>query len=649
MNKILSGVFCVAATAIALTTVITVDTYAKYTSQDGVEILLTIEMPHYTVHFNANGGTGTMDDQDFEYKTEQALSENTFARQNYAFVKWNTKADGTGDSYNDKEVVNNIVDVEGGEEEITLYAQWGSPMPTVFEHTGVCEFNGEINGVGQPITGDGCRFAGQTYIDTEQLLYSQENYLKDFEIGFKIVEYNSSGNENQATFATAKFESGSENSGNPGFVVRKSSDKIEITQMIRGNQKAAVSFPAGSVTEVKVVRVDEKIYYSINGGDFIQLQSNVGSTDYHIVPMWFGAAPVITYDDQNNMILTPHRFLKAKLSDIYIKVGDYDDSQKHTVTFHAGEGATVNPTEKMYIGDSSMGSMPVPTRSGHAFEGWYTAAEGGTRVRSDYQVTSDMDVYAHWSEDTNICEVIVGGNTIRKESLANCIAAATSGPATITVLADIHENVSISSGQDITFDLGDNVWSDRQNGAVIANNGGTVRIINGTITSSRADAVINNNTSTSKVYISGGSVIAAGTKQAVYNKGGYVEISGDAYLSATSLNRAAAQNLSGGEMVILGGTIESTGFAGLQVDADAGTTTRIGVKDGDIATVPIIRGATDGVVASNDLMFYDGIIMGGQRAINNPAKITDNDDSDGVLNSGTTEIEGVTYYTLYNE
>ena len=30
-------------------------------------------------------------------------------------------------------------------------------------------------------------------------------------------------------------------------------------------------------------------------------------------------------------------------------------------------------------------------------------------------------------------------------------------------------------------------------------------------------------------------------------------------------------------------------------------------------------------------------------------KITDNDDSDGVLNSGTTEIDGVTYYTLYNE
>ena len=35
--------------------------------------------------------------------------------------------------------------------------------------------------------------------------------------------------------------------------------------------------------------------------------------------------------------------------------------------------------------------------------------------------------------------------------------------------------------------------------------------------------------------------------------------------------------------------------------------------------------------------------------INNPAKIVDNDDSDGMLSSGTTEINSVTYYTLYNE
>lgn len=648
MKKLACGLILVMAAALLQASAFSLDAQAKYVGEAELKVTIDVKMPKYFVVFDANGGSGdTMDPQEFTYGDALvALNENTYTREDYVFVKWNTEADGTGHDYADEEEVSNLSSTDG--EEITLYAQWlYQPIRTVFSHTGVCEFNGELNGVPQQITGSDCRYAGEYYIDTHEQLYTEENYLEDFEVGFKIIEYIPSQNEeNQVTFVNSKFESGSENAGNPGFVVRRSTDKIEITQMIGNNQKAAVSFPAGSVTEVKVARVDEKIYYSINGGDFIQLQSNVNTHNYHSIPVWFGAAPTNATDEQGNLIA--HRYLKAKLSDIYIKVGNFD-SIKRTVTFHAGEGATVSPAEKVYIGDSSMGSMPVPTRSGHAFVGWYTAAEGGTRVRSDYQVTSDMDVYAHWSEDTNICEVIVDGNTIRKESLANCIAAATSGPATITVLADIHENVSISSGQDITFDLGDNVWSDRQNGAVIANNGGTVRIINGTITSARADAVINNNTSTSKVYISGGSIIATGTKQALYNVGGYVEISGDAYLKATSMNRAAVQNLSGGMMVILGGTIESTEYVGLQINSDAGTTTQIGEKDGNIATTPIIRGKSDGVLASNDLMFYDGVIMGGQRAINNPAKITDNDDSDGELNSGTTEIDGVTYYTLYNE
>ena len=137
--------------------------------------------------------------------------------------------------------------------------------------------------------------------------------------------------------------------------------------------------------------------------------------------------------------------------------------------------------------------MPVPQRPGHAFIGWYTEAEGGTKVRSDYVVTSDINLYAHWTDDTNICETQAGGNVLRGESLSDCITAAgTAGAATITVLTDIHENVEVNAGQDITFNLGDNVWSDGGNAAVITNKGGKIHIINGTITSSQNNAVINN-------------------------------------------------------------------------------------------------------------------------------------------------------------
>ena len=647
MNKIISSLFFAAATAVVLVGISAADAQAKYTGQGSAEVLLSIGMPHYTVHFNANGGTGAMDDQDFEYKTAQALTANTFEREEYVFVNWATQADGSGSTFADEEELYDLVSTNGGE--VTLYAQWEySPMPIVFEHDGVCEFHGEVDGIPQPITGDDCEYAGLTYIDTGEKLYSHDNYLKDFEIGFKIVEYNYSQNVDQSTFATAKYESGSTNAGNPGFAIRKGTNgNIEITQMIGGNHKATASFPASSVTEIKLARVDEKVYYSVNGGNFVQLQSNVGTSDYHEMPMWFGAAPTNELDENGNYI--PHRYLVGKLSDIYIKVGNFD-IYKRTITFHAnGEDATVNPEQKVLLGDSTMGTMPTPERPGHAFEGWYTAAEGGERIREDAFVTSDMDLYAHWSDDTNICEVQVGGNVVRGESLADCMTAAGSGQATITILTDVRAKVTINAGQDITFDLGDNVWSDSENGPVITNNGGKIHIVSGTITSSRTDAVINNNVvngNRSELEITGNSkIIATGSKQAVYNDGGIVVISGNAYLSATSLNRAALHNRASGDITILGGTIESKGYAGIRNESSSHSLV-IGEQGNGIGATPVIRGASNGVLAEGNFEFYDGILMGVQAAVSNRSKIIGND---GTLTDGTTEIDGTTYYTLYNE
>lgn len=630
-----------------------VGVFAKYIGVVDNTVKISIEKPHYTIIFDANAGddetTGEMANQVFTYDTAENLTKNTYKRENYVFTGWNTAADNTGTAYADEAEIFNLTTLEN--DEITLYAQWEySPMPVVFSVSGVCEFHGEVNGVPQGITGDDCPYAGQTYIDTGEYLYNAENYEKDFEIGFKIVEYNSSENVAQATFVNAKYESGSDNRGNPGIVVRKNTSGIEITQMINNN-KALVSFPAGSVTEVKLVRIDQKVYYSVNGGDFVQLQSNVGTSDYHNIPTWFGAAPTDVIGEDGNYV--PHRYIKAKLSDIYIKVGNYD-SIKRTVTYNAnGDGATVSPAEKIYIGDSRIGSMPVPQRPGHAFIGWYTEAEGGTKVRSDYVVTSDINLYAHWTDDTNICETQAGGNVLRGESLSDCITAAgTAGAATITVLTDIHENVEVNAGQDITFNLGDNVWSDGGNAAVITNKGGKIHIINGTITSSQNNAVINNekangnSSPTPELYITGGNIIATGLKQAVYNVNGYVEISGGAYLSSTSTSRATVQSKTNGEIVILGGTIESKGHAGVNIETSSKPLV-IGVKgDGIDVTTPVIRGVANAIIAGGNLKFYDGILMSGDTTVVNQSKIIDND---GTLTGGTTEIDGVTYYTLYNE
>ena len=188
---------------------------------------------------------------------------------------------------------------------------------------------------------------------------------------------------------------------------------------------------------------------------------------------------------------------------------------------------------------------------------------------------------------------------------------------------------------------------------MITNKGGKVHIINGTITSSQANAVINNERGDGypvpELYISGGRIIATGTKQAVWNVGGHLEISDDAYLSSTSMNRATVHSLTNGEVFIYGGTIESTGYAGVRIDSTSQLLT-VGTKgDGIDTSTPVIRGKSNAILAYKDVKFYDGILMSStsKASIIDRSKIADHD---GTINdNGTTEIDGVIYYTLYNE
>lgn len=85
----------------------------------------------YQIAFDPNGGTGKMAKQDMVYDQPQNLASNTFTRENYAFVGWNTKADGSGSPYANKAEVLNLT--TNANEVITLYAQWeenSSPSPT---------------------------------------------------------------------------------------------------------------------------------------------------------------------------------------------------------------------------------------------------------------------------------------------------------------------------------------------------------------------------------------------------------------------------------------------------------------------------------------------------------------------------------------
>lgn len=89
----------------------------KTAANNFISLLLNASEQNNTVSFDANGGSGTMSAMTYEKGQTKSLTANKFTRTGYTFVGWNTKADGTGTSYSDKQSITPT-------ENLTLYAQW---------------------------------------------------------------------------------------------------------------------------------------------------------------------------------------------------------------------------------------------------------------------------------------------------------------------------------------------------------------------------------------------------------------------------------------------------------------------------------------------------------------------------------------------
>ena len=101
----------------------------------------------YVVSYNANGGSGSMEDSIATYNQAFMTRKNTFTRSGYIFNGWNEKADGTGTAW----TLSSAGVYESGKSwtytykyGITLYAQWKPAKYTLTlkTTTGVASFTG---------------------------------------------------------------------------------------------------------------------------------------------------------------------------------------------------------------------------------------------------------------------------------------------------------------------------------------------------------------------------------------------------------------------------------------------------------------------------------------------------------------------------
>ena len=341
-------------------------------STDG-DVTLTAEYPYnnYTVYFNGNGSTsGSMSNQSFTYGTAQNLTANAFRRTGYTFAGWNTKADGSGTSYDDQKSVNNLTTTNGGT--VTLYAQWTANQYTItFDTNGgsainpiTQDYNTAITAPADP-TRKGYTFAGWNPALPTTMPAGDMTVTAQWEIVTYTITYNLDGGElpsGQSNPGTYTVETPTFMLNNPiktgytfdGWYDNEGLTGTPVTTIDKGSTGVKVLYAKWTVNQYT-------INFDTNGGSAI----NPITQDYNTA-ITAPADPTrkgYTFAGWNPALPTT------------MPAGDMTVTAQweivtYTITYNLDGGSVdpANPTS--YTIETPNFTLTTPTKPGYTFTGW---------------------------------------------------------------------------------------------------------------------------------------------------------------------------------------------------------------------------------------------------------------------------------------
>ena len=318
----------------------------SYTANASVTLYAQWQINTYTVSYNANGGSGAPASQTKTYGKALTLSTTKPTRTGHTFLRWNTKADGSGTSY-----------APGGSytanASVTLYAQWQINTYTV-SYDANCD---DI--VVMPVS------QTKTYGVTLTL----DDY-KPTRIGYDFIEYNT----NAAGTGTSYAPGGSYTAN---ASVTLYAQWKALTYTISYNASGGSGAPSSQTKTYGVDIALSSVQPTKTGHTFLYWNTSAsgsGST-YN---------PGDTYTANANLTLYAIWELNS-----------------YTITFDAngGEGAPENQIK--YYGVDLTISSSVPTKEGFKFTSWNTLIDGtgiSFSPGGTFTLNANTTLYAQWMQ-----------------------------------------------------------------------------------------------------------------------------------------------------------------------------------------------------------------------------------------------------------
>lgn len=139
------------------------------------------------------------------------------------------------------------------------------------------------------------------------------------------------------------------------------------------------------------------------------------------------------------------------------------DTYTVTYNYNGATGANTGTSDSFTVGGTAI-SLPVPTRTGYTFGGWYEASNlSGSALGSTYSPSSSRTIYAKWTANSNTVTFSNGGGT---GSMSN--QSITTGSATA-----LSSNTFTRTGYTFAG------WATSQGGSVVYSDGQLVTITGG--------------------------------------------------------------------------------------------------------------------------------------------------------------------------
>ena len=319
----------------------------------------------YTVAFNANGGTGSMSNQSHTYGVSKALTANAFTKTGYNFAGWNTKADGTGTKYTDKQSVSNLSSTDGAT--VTLYAQW-----TINSHKVTWKANGGNWGGN---TADKVVTYNYGATIDEQTAPTRDGY--DFKAWSPAFVANTTMPDNDLTY-TAQW----------------TAKTYDVTLNPQSGTGGTTSVTATYDAEMPKITPPTRTGYTFNG--YFDAQS--GGTKYYKAD----GTSAQKWDKTSNTTL----YAQWTINTYTITYGVVGEAHGTILLNRGDEVTTSASTTANYDTEHTFTAAPA---DGYKIAGWYSDANGANNIADGTSntyliasLTANTDVYVKFMEKAEV-------------------------------------------------------------------------------------------------------------------------------------------------------------------------------------------------------------------------------------------------------